>query len=149
MTTLKHKSWGMAPHCTSKWDTSGIWWEPCSPSLASSSWPGAALSASWEEITPSASLSLMSLSSSGRLLEKSSKAVPWKSPIIVKSTSASRLEVELTVMLEHFRSMAKWLSFRKTESLSWSCSSSPVSLSGALCRGGFAFSSAPSFAPAL
>lgn len=79
----------------------------------------------------------------------SSKAVPWKSPMTVKSTSASRLEVELTVMLEHLRSMARWLSFRKTESFSWSGSSSPVSLSGALCRGGFTLSSGPSLTPAL
>lgn len=52
-------------------------------------------------------------------------------------------------MLEHLRSMARWLSFKNTASLSWSWSSSPVSLSGARGRGGLTFSSEPSLSPAL
>lgn len=52
-------------------------------------------------------------------------------------------------MLEHLRSMARWLSFRNKASLSWSWSSSPVSLSGARGRGGLTFSSEPSLSPAL
>lgn len=44
-------------------------------------------------------------------LENSSMPV-CRSVRTVKSTSASRLEVELTVMLEHLRSMPRWVSFR-------------------------------------
>lgn len=54
----------------------------------------------------------------------------------VKSTSASKLDVELTVMLEHFRSMPRWVSFRYRISGSWSSSETePRRFShGSLCR---------------
>lgn len=55
--------------------------------------------------------------SSDMPLENSSMPV-CRSVRTVKSTSASRLEVELTVMLEHFRSMPRWVSFR--HGMSWS-----------------------------
>lgn len=50
-------------------------------------------------------------------LENSSMPV-YRSVRTVKSTSASRLDVELTVMLEHFRSMPRWVSFKYR--ISWS-----------------------------
>lgn len=55
--------------------------------------------------------------SSDMPLENSSMPV-CRSVRTVKSTSASRLDVELTVMLEHLRSMPRWVSFRY--STSWS-----------------------------
>lgn len=54
-------------------------------------------------------------------LENSSMPV-CRSVRTVKSTSASRLDVELTVMLEHLRSMPKWVSLRYGRSWSWSSS---------------------------
>lgn len=54
----------------------------------------------------------------------------------VKSTSASKLDVELTVMLEHLRSMPRWVSFKYRISWSWSSSETePRRLShGSICR---------------
>lgn len=52
-------------------------------------------------------------SSSAMLLEDSS-APPGSSMNVLKSASASRLEVELTVMLEHLRSMPRCESLRVT-----------------------------------
>lgn len=49
--------------------------------------------------------------SSAMLLEDSSTP-PWSSMNALKSASASRLEVELTVMLEHLRSMPRCESLR-------------------------------------
>lgn len=73
--------------------------------------------------------------SSNMPLENSSMPV-CKSVRTVKSTSASKLDVELTVMLEHLRSIPRCVSFRYR--ISWSCSSSetePRRLShGSLCR---------------
>ena len=54
-------------------------------------------------------------------LENSSMPV-CRSVRTVKSTSASRLDVELTVMLEYFLSMPRWVSFRYKMSGSWSSS---------------------------
>ncbi len=59
-------------------------------------------------------------------LEKSSTP-EWRSMMTVKSTSASRLDVELTVMLEHLRSMPRWVSLMQA-TVSRSCSSSEVML---------------------
>lgn len=73
--------------------------------------------------------------SSDMPLENSSMPV-CRSVRTVKSTSASKLEVELTVMLEHLRSMPRWVSFRYKISWSWSSSETePRRLShGSLCR---------------
>ncbi|KAG7243001.1 hypothetical protein INR49_016767 [Caranx melampygus] len=51
----------------------------------------------------------------------------WRSVMMVKSTSASRLDVELTVMLEHLRSMPRWDSLMQA-TVSRSCSSSDAML---------------------
>lgn len=59
--------------------------------------------------------------SSDMPLENSSMPV-CRSVSTVKSTSASKLDVELTVMLEHLRSMPRWVSFRYRMSWSWSSS---------------------------
>lgn len=73
--------------------------------------------------------------SSDMPLENSSMPV-CRSVRTVKSTSASKLDVELTVMLEHLRSMPRWVSFRYGISWSWSSSETePRRLShGSLCR---------------
>lgn len=73
--------------------------------------------------------------SSDMPLENSSMPV-CRSVRTVKSTSASKLDVELTVMLEHLRSMPRWVSFRYRTSLSWSSSETePRRFSqGSLCR---------------
>lgn len=68
---------------------------------------------------PSGDISLSP--SSDMPLENSSMPV-CRSVSTVKSTSASRLDVELTVMLEHLRSMPRWVSFRYRISWSWSSS---------------------------
>lgn len=74
--------------------------------------------------------------SSDMPLENSSMPV-CRSVRTVKSTSASRLDVELTVMLEHFLSMPRWASFRYSVSWSWSSSETePRRFSqGSLCGG--------------
>lgn len=89
------------------------------------SWADMSLAEKKQEVSSKSSRSTSgSLSrppSSDMPLENSSTPV-WRSMMTVKSTSASRLEVELTVMLEHLRSMPRCVSFRYNVSLSWSSS---------------------------
>lgn len=62
------------------------------------------------------------LSPSSDMPRENSSMPVCRSVRTVKSTSASRLDVELTVMLEHFRSIPRWVSFRYGMSWSWSSS---------------------------